>query len=329
VLRMARLIDYQLGPGAAATTLLAFTLEKNAQVKIPVGLKVQNVPTQDEKPQKFETLEAISADARLNRLRLVPAPVGVNPLAKGNTGAFLAPGADGLAVAEALAPGDHFILFDEGLNEPIEELEVREIRIEHDQIVLAWTTPIQGAAWDISSPTFKAYKVKRTFRLFGYNAPPIVMVPTSSPNVAGGIKWDMRHTMYAVSLLSDLFLDSRYEEIAVGSRMLMSIDGVQQSLFTVTAVSQDQAILFATEPPATSLDALSATVTKLTASPPFLTAQDRRKVEIYELAGPPIEFWGYEYPPVLASGLLSLAAKLTSKVSKSNAPLPRTPTSRV
>src|SRR5262245_18144326 len=47
VLRLVRLLDYQLGPGVAATALLAFTLESSATVKVPIGLRVQSVPGQD------------------------------------------------------------------------------------------------------------------------------------------------------------------------------------------------------------------------------------------------------------------------------------------
>ena len=41
ILRLARLLDYQLRPGVAATALLAFTLDKNASLRIPIGLRVQ------------------------------------------------------------------------------------------------------------------------------------------------------------------------------------------------------------------------------------------------------------------------------------------------
>ena len=83
ILRMARLLDYQLRPGVAATTLLAFTLDKNAALQIPLGLRVQSVPADDEKPQIYETLESILADAKLNSLRILPAPEGFNPLSEG------------------------------------------------------------------------------------------------------------------------------------------------------------------------------------------------------------------------------------------------------
>ena len=100
VLRMARLLDYHLRPGVAATTLLAFTLDKDAALDLAIGLRVQSVPKDSEQPQIFETLEAISADSRLNRLRILPAPIGINPLAPGRVSAILSPGLDGLAAAD-------------------------------------------------------------------------------------------------------------------------------------------------------------------------------------------------------------------------------------
>jgi hypothetical protein len=105
ILRMARLLDYQLRPGLAAGTLLAFTLDKDATLGVPVGLRVQSVPADDEKPQVYETLESVLADARLNRVRILPAPEGFNPLARGSTSALLAPGDESLSAAAALAPG--------------------------------------------------------------------------------------------------------------------------------------------------------------------------------------------------------------------------------
>ena len=59
VLRLARMLDYHLRPGLAASARLAFTLDDKASVNIPVGLKVMSVPGQNELPQFFEAIEAI------------------------------------------------------------------------------------------------------------------------------------------------------------------------------------------------------------------------------------------------------------------------------
>src|SRR5215475_12494780 len=67
VLELVRAIGYELRPGVAASTYLAFTLE-SAQgapgyATIDVGTKVQSVPGPNEKPQTFETVEKLEARA--------------------------------------------------------------------------------------------------------------------------------------------------------------------------------------------------------------------------------------------------------------------------
>lgn len=90
LLELARLIGYELRPGVAASTYLAFTIDDtpgafgqgfgtgtnapNAPPKPPPpvtlakGIKVQSVPGPDEKAQTFETIEEIEARAQWNAL---------------------------------------------------------------------------------------------------------------------------------------------------------------------------------------------------------------------------------------------------------------------
>src|SRR5213593_340109 len=187
ILRMARLLDYHLQPGIAATTLLAFTLDKDASLQIPVGLRVQSVPADDERPQIYETLESIVADARLNSNRIFAAPEAFNPLAKGSTSGILAPGPEGLAAAAALSPGVGFVLFQP--SGQLEELTVRALRVEDGHVALVWSGPIQGSNWTFDS---RAYAVNRTFRVFGYNAPTSYMEAVETPTGSGDYIWNRR-----------------------------------------------------------------------------------------------------------------------------------------
>ena len=50
--RMARLLDYRPRPGVAALAQLAFALDAGTTAQIPVGLRVQSVPTQGQQPQE-------------------------------------------------------------------------------------------------------------------------------------------------------------------------------------------------------------------------------------------------------------------------------------
>jgi len=77
VLEQARLIGYELSPGVAASTYLAFTLENPPgapdkavkQITIETGVKVQSTPGPDEDPQTYETVEQVEARVEWNEIR--------------------------------------------------------------------------------------------------------------------------------------------------------------------------------------------------------------------------------------------------------------------
>ena len=76
VLELSRLVGYQLAPGVAASTPLAFTVDvpltpgapAPLPVTVPPGTRAQSVPVTDELPQTFETVEPIVARAQWNAL---------------------------------------------------------------------------------------------------------------------------------------------------------------------------------------------------------------------------------------------------------------------
>ena len=73
LLELARLIGYELRPGVAASTSLAFTMDDTPgaplETTVDVGTKVQSVPGPDEKPQTFETVEKITARVEWNAIK--------------------------------------------------------------------------------------------------------------------------------------------------------------------------------------------------------------------------------------------------------------------
>ncbi len=291
---LARLIDYSPRPGVAALSWLAFTADAGKTFRVAKRLRVQSVPGQDEQPQIFETLEEIVADARLNRVRCLPAPHGVNPLARGATDALIAPGEAGLAAAAGLAAGDRFVLYATGSAGTVEELTVREVRVEEDRVRLAWEGPIQGS-WTAGAPVSK---IGRTFRLFGHTAPSPAMKPVGDNKVPGGIKWSLEPTDYSLSGAS-LPLEARVEGIATGARLLVDDAGGAATVVTVTAVATGSQ----------SLGGLTDSVTILTVTPPVPATTDRRQVTVYELVGLEIPFWGYAYPERLTGGSVFLPGR--------------------
>jgi hypothetical protein len=73
VLELARSIGYELRPGVAAGTYLAFKLDESKgspkKIAIEAGLKVQSIPGKDETPQVFETSEDIEARQEWNQIK--------------------------------------------------------------------------------------------------------------------------------------------------------------------------------------------------------------------------------------------------------------------
>lgn len=112
LLQLARLIGYELRPGVAAGTYLAFTLEEAPGVPeqavrktiIDVGTKVQSVPGPGEQPQTFETIEKIEARVEWNAL--MPQLTERQTLAKGTKQLFLK------GLGTQLQTGDAVVLVD-------------------------------------------------------------------------------------------------------------------------------------------------------------------------------------------------------------------------
>jgi len=106
ILEMARSIGYELRPGVAAGTYLAFTLEtakgSPTTAKIGVGTKAQSVPAQDESAQVFETVEEI--EARVERNALQPRHKMPQEISLGTTKLYLK------GTNTGLQPGDTILL---------------------------------------------------------------------------------------------------------------------------------------------------------------------------------------------------------------------------
>ncbi len=285
--RLTRLIDYQLGPGVAALARLAFTVDAGKTLRVPAGLRVQSVPGQDQQPQVFEAIEPLAADARLNRPRIYPRPAAPGPLPTGQTQATL-DRTRGPALAAALAPGDHVLIFNNGATDAIEEKEVAALTRQDDRILARWRDAIQGTTWATSS---LVYRFKRTFRLFGYNAPSSYVQPATDATVPGGIKWTLTPLSdadYTYPGGTALALDGRYPNLAAGTPLLVGVKNGPKTLVTITAVDQSPA----------SFGSLGDTTTTLTVDQ-SLPAADRRAVTIFELAEPLLTFWDGAYAPTL------------------------------
>ncbi len=298
VARLARLLDYDLRPGVAALAHLAYGVERGKSIELPPRSRVASVPGPGERPQTFETLEPLRADARLNRLPIVPAPVPAFPFAPGTVEATF-DRARGAELAAALARGERIGLFVPGTTRGLEEKEVRELRVQDDRATLVWTQPVQGAAWGAGT---QAWRLRRAFRLFGHNVPATFVGASPTPGApATRLAWTVRSVDLTLPASAQLALDARYNGLVPGGRLLV-VAGGRTTLVAIQAVAQVQR----------TIGTLADTVTEVTVSPSVPAIADRRTAVVHELAGGgPVAFWGSDYPARLTGTTVYVSGRWT------------------
>ncbi len=286
VRRLAGFLDYRPAPGKASAADLAFILEKGKNLRIPVGLRVQSVPGQNETPQKFETVAAATAAARLNRVRVFPKPETANPFDAASEKAILKPSVAN-AVIGILSPGDALLFFDKKTVVPKEVVSAQIDSRGHSS--LAWKPKMQHKL-----KSARAFKRVRTMRFFGHNAPAQYVCTTPDNQCPNGVKTELierKAKDYHIKLKAgDPFgLDSVYEALKPGTRLLLHAEGSFTGIVTVEAASQGAA---AFDPASTAYDPFTGTATLISVAGKLPAKSfDRRTAVLYELAEPEIEFW--------------------------------------
>ncbi|HEX2031937.1 MAG TPA: putative baseplate assembly protein [Actinomycetota bacterium] len=238
VLELARSIGYELSPGVAAGTYLAFELETAAgapeAVTIPSGTRVQSVPGPGETPQTFETVEDVEARGPLNELqarRTAP----LSP-AFGDTETYLQ------GVGLNLRPGDGVLLVG-AERETLAGVEAWDFRVlveakedpDADRTMIRWE---DGLGWahgphrvEPAAEDVKVYAFRRRAAVFGHNAPDWRAMPTevrtqmgagATPTTNDG-RWPARWTVRSPDASGDVVdLDAVHKEITVGSWVVLS-----------------------------------------------------------------------------------------------------------
>lgn len=224
---LVSLIGYRPAPGRAAVAWLAFRTEDDATVRIPAGLLVQSVPGQDEKPQKFETVQELEARASLNVLH----PVTTEPqaLPRGATRAVLA------GRGHRLAEGDWFaIVGDERRQDPgserwdLRRVETVEENEDADTTTVTWPQGLgsgarrwRGAILPASRPEFWVFR--RQAWPFGYNAPDWNLFKATMSPEQGAIfeaafrNWNRKHLPEDRSRPEHIYLDTVYPGLVPGT----------------------------------------------------------------------------------------------------------------
>ena len=264
VFEIARSLGYRPGPGVAASTRLAFTIDEApgavVEATIPVGTAVMSVPGPDQQPQTFETTASIGARPEWNVLR--PAQSRAQVIDYRTSYLYLAGVATRLAVGDAVVVLGAARTSDEG-TEITEAWDLRfvvAVQIDHERK----TTWIEldrrlGDHENMPDPPglprthpAKAEQRVLTFRdrgsLFGHAAPDFRVMNT---DIKAAFNGPNRTTWPNFSLADDtvtgayldrvpaqgvIDLDREYPQVVEGSWVCLQ-DRTQVELFRVNRAS--------------------------------------------------------------------------------------------
>jgi hypothetical protein len=256
---LARAIGYELGPGVAAETRLAFELETAPgapeSAVLPVGTKVQSIPGQEELPQTFETVEEIEARQEWNtlqaRTRRPTAPTSASALYLAGTASNLAAGDRILLVAKGGDWATHRLTaVREAQDENVTRIEWKEEIGWHGTLVLGPQTE-----------ELQVFALRLRASLFGHNAPDWTAMPSEVQTAyggAGGADWP-NLTLAKVGAGGGtngnrIFLDGVHPEIVNGSWVVVRAPALADALFEVVDATEDQRTDFTMSGKATRLD---------------------------------------------------------------------------
>jgi hypothetical protein len=229
------LIGYRLGPGVAAQTALAFTVETSlgspSTIPIPTGTKVQTLPGPGQLPQTFETIEDLTALADWN----APLVRRTEPRAPRNddTTVWL----DG--VATGVNRGDTLLFVAGNATATTGYAVVRATSVSPDpsaQRTAVTFAPVLFGL-DADQPV-SVYAMRQRAALFGYNAPSPVMFVQQVKDALGALLTDDDKEWAFPALNPDAVdLDGLYEAVAVDSPVVF-LNGAKRALGTITTVAE-------------------------------------------------------------------------------------------
>jgi hypothetical protein len=229
------LIGYRLGPGVAAQTALAFSVDTSpgspTTVPIVSGAKVQTLPGPGELPQTFETVEELTALAEWN----APVVRQTEPRVPrdGDPSVLLTGAATGVNRGDTLL----FVAGNATADAGFAVVRVTAVSPDAAQQRTAVTFAPRLSRLGDGAPV-RVYAMRQRAALFGYNAvSPRLFVPEVKTALGALLNSDASEWAFAAASASAVDLDALYEGIAAGTPVVLSTGGTP-TLAAIDALSE-------------------------------------------------------------------------------------------
>ncbi|MFZ4859028.1 MAG: putative baseplate assembly protein [Desulfuromonadaceae bacterium] len=258
VLELARAIGYELRPGVAAGTWLAFTVEEApgspGYANFPKGTKVQSVPGPDERPQVYETVEALQARKEWNELRALSHVIAKpyfnqKKIRLAGTTTHLKPGDPLLIIGDEWTESSVHKNGDFSENWDFRLVKAVELLPDPDPARAATVVTLNRGLGKKSGDRFimpahknaRVYALRKRANIFGYNAPDRRILPPGQGELRIKVeagKSDVEDWPdYNIFCGDGVDLDSVYSSVMKGDWVVVS-DGSYEEVFTVVEVAE-------------------------------------------------------------------------------------------
>jgi len=228
VFDLVQLTGYRPAPGLGGTARFALELRGEASAKVPAGFAFEAMLEGADKPAIFEATEGLTAWPGLGTFHLYRPRKGRQAIAPGTTSldiVRLGNATDLASRAEhGIEAGDRILILS-GPFDPYEILVVRETEEHLDRVTLQ----LEGAVRESHPAQVTAYKLARTFRHYGADAPREFFTFREEPpktfthttNFFRATGSDYAGSDYHSALNSrEMPLDSEVDDLATGSTVI-------------------------------------------------------------------------------------------------------------
>lgn len=213
---LVRLLGYRPAPGLGGIGFVTFEISGNSPVTVPAGFPFSSQIVGMPSPADFETSQSIIAFPALSRFSLY-APSYV-PGIYANQSEFAVSAAALAAAGVTLKANDRLMMVDDSNVANRQISVVKSVRTQLDQTVVTIVGTWQSG--DVSGTT-TAYKLGRTFRAFGYNAPAteFELDPTTNTLTSKTVIT----CMLLSAILQGFPLERRADDLSAGITMLVDL----------------------------------------------------------------------------------------------------------
>ncbi len=287
---LVKLLGYRPAPGIGGEGLVAFEIGGTDPIMIPPGFPLSAQILGSSTPVDLETSASMIAVPALSKFSLYAPSDFIEIL--GGASQFSAAPVDVATAGITLKAKDRLMLVEggelaTGTSAPAHQIVV----VQSVSTVLDQTVITIAGGWQkgyvSAGSTLTAYKLGRTFRAFGYNAPQNQFVLDSTTNLLTSENVDT--TMPAVTMMQGFPLEQQVNNLSAGITMLLDVH-LSDSTSTIQEfffVANVEAVNSGTDTVGPLIGGMTTVAFPLPTSPPIgnYTTADRRKAICHEVIG--------------------------------------------